>query len=84
MTKRENLIKLKADIELETKKYKLPLAIIHDLMNGFNALLSNKTYITLASDTATWFSRYSFLEVKARYLDYAIKYREVKYPNGNN
>ena len=77
-TKRENLLQLRADIELETEKRKLPLAIIKDIMECFNTILANKTYTTIASETGKWFSKYSFIEVKARYLDYSIKYREGK------
>ena len=76
--KHENLLQLKLDIELEPKKHKLPLAILRDLMECFNTLIAGKTYITIASETGAWFGKYSFLEVKARYLDYSIKYREDK------
>lgn len=75
MSKKENLLTIKKDIEEEYKTRALPLATIVGIQECFNNLIENKCFVTFRGDIANWFIKYDFIDVTPEGIDFVIRYR---------
>ena len=76
MSKRDNLLIIKKDIEQEVEAHTLPLDTLRAIMDAYSDfILMDKTYTTFRKDVADWYSKYAFISVVSRgHIEFAINY----------
>ena len=77
MSKKDDLLVIKNDIEKEVEAHALPLATLQVIMEAFSDyILMDKTFRCIQKKVADWYGKYSFINVITNgYGAYTINYR---------
>lgn len=77
MSKKEDLLVIKNDIEKEVEAHVLPPLTLSLILEAFSDyILMDKPYYTYISNVADWFAKYDFMVVsKYDYVNFKIAYR---------
>ena len=77
MSKKDDLLVIKQDIEKEVEARVLPPLTLHLIMEAFSDyILMNKPYYTYISNVADWFAKYDFMSVsKYDSVNFKIAYK---------
>lgn len=77
MSKKDDLLVIKNDIEKEVEAHALPLATLQVIMEAFSDyILMDKTFRCIQKEVADWYSKYNFINVLINgYGVYTINYR---------
>ena len=78
-TKRENLLKIKADIEAQLEHLTITQATFSSVLDIFsNCLIMNKQGETNQKDVKDFYSKYDFIKVKEQGIGWTIEYNPIK------
>ena len=77
MSKKENLLVIKNDIEKEVEARALPSLTLSLILEAFSDyILMDKPFYTFISNVADWYAKYDFMSVsKYDSVNYKIAYR---------
>ena len=76
--KRDNLLIIKNAIEKEYERRKLPLATLNTICECFHDLLKDDRTYTFESEVKKFFSKFAFLSICERQIDWVIKYNPFR------